>query len=460
MKRGVIIIAGIVLLIIVTVLAIVLSRSKSTTSSEITLKVWSPYNEVEAWGKLSSDFKESHPNVTLEYKYVEADDAKDYEARVVNALADGNGPDVWLIRNDWLHKHQDKLVASSDYVKWSTDKKVSEKDALKQLLGESLYNQASINDRLYSRPYSVDSLALYINDDVVGEARNDYQTKDNDEAYDTLSNYPETWGDVEEWVRLLTKKSGSTISISGIALGTVDNTYASTDIFQALLAQYGGSIYSDDLKTTAFNIAKTVDGKVVYPAQQALSLYRSFSDPASTNYSWNESMGDPLTAFAQGKVAMMVGYSSTYASLRKINKSLESVRIVSLPQVNDLDLGGKPTYFAAYYTPVVTKNSNNPALAWSLLASIDESLIDEYSTLTARPSANEVDDESTSYQGADDYGDIEVFGRQATWCAKVVTPDWQTTSNTIQEMLRQVVSGQSTTTVMDNGTELFKKYVK
>ena len=460
MKRGVIIIAGIVLLVIVTIVAIIIARSGSDTPTSTTIKVWSPYDESKAWDKLAQTYLMENTDVKLEYKYIEANDAKDYEAKVVNAIASGNGPDIWLVRNDWLLKHQTKLAPASDYVTWSDDKNTTEEDALKDIFGDNLASQNIIDGKLYGFPVAIDSLALYINTEIVRAVQDEFSEQENYAAIELISSDPKTWAELTEWVKLVNKRSGSSFSRSGIALGTVDNTYAATDIYLAMLAQYGGNLYSEDGKNVALNLAGTANGSTVFPAQQALALYSSFAKADSANYSWNSSMGDPVTAFAQGKVAAIIGYSSMYNQIRQVNKKLESIKVLSLPQVKDLDLGGDRIDYAAYYTATVSKTSNNPAIAWEFLKSLDTTVVDEYAKASLKPTTNQLDITNESKSLSTGFGQTDLFAQQVLWSAKIIKPEWQGVDQAIQDCINQiVVQNQSIVTAIDNATDKLKKVI-
>ncbi|HUD20722.1 MAG TPA: extracellular solute-binding protein [Candidatus Saccharimonadales bacterium] len=458
MKRGVVIIIGVVLLVIVGIVAIVIGRSGSSTkSTTTTLKVWSPYDESKAWDALTAKYTTDNPNVKIEFKYVDATDAKDYEAKVVNAIAAGNGPDIWLIRNDWLPKHQTKLVPSTSYVKWSTSKSVTETQAINNLFGQNLAAQNSLDGQLYGYPISVDSLALYINQDVIRATENDLGNQNRSADSDTVGTTPTTWADVAKISQLITKKSGGTITRSGIALGTTGNTYAATDILSAMLAQYSGKLYTDDHKDVAINLANVTAGVSSFPGQQALGLFTSFATPGNANYTWNSSLGDPVQAFASNKLAMIIGYSTLANQIKAANKDLTDVKVVALPQVADLDLGGDPVDLAAYYTAVVPKTSANPKLAWQLLNSLGGSDLNAYAKESGRPVLSQTDLTNPNKKPSGNFGETTLFADQVAWAANLYQPEWQGVAATLQDSINQVLQGQSISTAIDNAAAGLKK---
>src|SRR5687767_532320 len=112
MNRRVLLIFGLLAAVIVVFGLIVLlsSRGGTGTTAATTLKIWSPFDEGGIYQTMAAPFLTANSNVKLEFRHIQAENAKDYEAKVVDAIASGKGPDIWLIRNDWLPKHQPKLI--------------------------------------------------------------------------------------------------------------------------------------------------------------------------------------------------------------------------------------------------------------------------------------------------------------------------------------------------------------
>ncbi|GAI11114.1 unnamed protein product, partial [marine sediment metagenome] len=113
--KKVLIIAGAALglIVIILVIVIVLTRGKKDTedktqypSGDVTLIYWQLFDDEEALEPIIKEYQEKHKNVTI--KYVKKDSAE-YETELINSLAGGSGPDLFMIKNDWLPKHQDKL---------------------------------------------------------------------------------------------------------------------------------------------------------------------------------------------------------------------------------------------------------------------------------------------------------------------------------------------------------------
>ncbi len=439
MKRGVLLIIGVVFLVLFGLLIFLFARSGSKeTAANPVVKIWAPFDEKKIYDEMSKTFLEENPNVSIEYRYIEAADAKDYEAKVVDAIASGTGPDIWLIRTDWLPKHAPKLVTMPEGLGWTSNKKETEKDALDRIFSSGVITQNSFGGAVYGLPLAVDSLALFIGDTAINNVKRELVDA-GDDRHQTLQGYPKTWAELETWVRLITKKNKGAITRPAIALGTVSNTYAATDVYAAMLQQFGGAVYNTPTEV-ALHLALG-DGTV--PATRALDLYSSFSNPSHPNYTWNTTLGDPVQKFAAEELPFLIGYSSLEPVLLRLNSKLEDVGVLPLPQAREIVLPtDERTDFAAYWTHTVPRSSNNQELAWRYL----ERLVSQenqsyYSSKTLKPGFLNQSQEDLADIKAKDFGDTTVFSRQAFNAKPLLKPDWQFIDATLQTMLEAVRTG-------------------
>jgi len=462
MKRGLIfaLVGLLVIAVIVVIVSALSNSSKNKTPIDNTLTIWSPFDEEKVYQEISAEFLAENPDVKLSFKYIEANDSKEYEAKVVDAIAAGTGPDIWLIRNDWLPKHESKLTSSKSYVSWSKDSKQTELEAASSYFGSAITGQNSRNGELFTTPLSVDSLALYINTKVVSETSRDYDDAGNSTAVDQLSALPVTWDGVQQWSRLLTKKDNrGAITKSGIALGTSVNSYAPVDTLITLLTQYSGSLFTEDEKSVAIHLIKVVDGANKTPGAQALDLLTSFAKPTHENYTWNAGLGDPIKAFVDGRLAMFIGYSSAQSQIRALNKNFEDVKILPLPQVADPAVSNKRADGAYYWTQGVSKFSNKPSLAWTYLKALT-SQVKKYSKLTGKPvpDSGEV---VTIKLSPTTLGDMGLYSQQVIFATTPFKKDWQGVDEIVQDMLNQaLLPNQSTQSVVDSAAARLKDQVK
>lgn len=460
MKRGLVFaLIGVVVLAIIVVLVVALTGSKTSTTTDNTLTIWSPFDEGDIYKQISEEYLTDNPTVKLSFKYIPATDAKDYESKVVDAIAGGVGPDIWLIRTDWLAKHQSKLIPSTKYISLSKTKQ-TEAEAAQTYFGANIANQNIRDGALFGFPLAVDSLALFINTKVVNDTINALSENNSAEA-EKLNSSPITWDELTTWSRMMTKKdSRGNISVAGLSLGTTGNTYAPVDTYLGMLAQLGGSLFTDDQKGVGLHLVKVIDGKNQTPGLQALSTFSSFARAGDPNYSWNATMGDPVSAFVNNKLAMMLGYSTLSKDIQRAKKDFDTVKIVPLPQVSDPAITNKRVDAANYWTHVVSKVSNKPATAWAYLQTLGGTGSQKYAQLTGKPSFTQARDVSIKLSTTS-LGDTDLFAQQASFALSVYKPDWQTSDEIIQDMLNQaLISGQSLQSAVDSAAERLKALIK
>lgn len=289
------------------------------------LEVWGLFDDRDAFNDLIENYKRLNPNVVeVEYKKLMPDT---YKKDVIEALASGQGPDIFLIQNTWAPGFADKIVpAPAEILNEKTFR-----ENFVDVAAADFLNQSSI----YAVPLSVDSLALYYNKDLFNQAG--------------LTAPPRDWNEFVEDSKLLTKVNNfGEIIQSGAAMGTANNINRAADIVSLLMLQTKAEMV--DVQSGRAKFDQTVQGDV--PGENALSFYAQFAKSSSATYSWNFGMHYSLDAFAEGTLAMMINYSwhmDTIASKApKLNFAAAPV-----PQ-----LGGEKISYANYWGYAVAKNKN------------------------------------------------------------------------------------------------------
>lgn len=338
-------------------------EQKVDTAKQGTLTIWGVFDDSAIWQPIIKEFNKTYPNIKVIYS---KKNYADYEASLIDAIASGSGPDILNLHNDWLPKHKSKLEPAN--------KDVISADAFQEAFIPVAFDDFVDDGKVYGVPITSDSLALYYNQDLF-QAASIYQE-------------PKTWNDVLAYSKLLTKKVAgdpSSLSTGGIAFGAADNVARANDILLALMLQTGTTMSSKDHRTFTFNqFYKDQTGTPQYPGTNALNFYTAFANPTKDAYAWNADMGNSVDAFAQGKVAMMVGYSYSAPVIEKANPSL-NYKIVALPQ-----LKGAPETItlANYWGWSVSKASGNKDVAWQFLRFLSTNVnAQQYIVATGRPSA-------------------------------------------------------------------------
>ncbi|OGY60392.1 MAG: hypothetical protein A3B23_01780 [Candidatus Colwellbacteria bacterium RIFCSPLOWO2_01_FULL_48_10] len=165
---------------------------------------------------------------------------------------------------------------------------------------------------------------------------------------------------------------------AAIALGSSEDFVVnSTDILTSIMMQVG--VQMVDAST----------GKVSFYSQkglQALKFYADFADPLSPNYAWDDSIGNSIDAFAQGKTAMAFLYSSQLPAVRARNPLLmPNVGVLPLPQFNQ----DSSANLASFWAMAVSNRVSNYAAAWNFInfAATDRSAASSYVSSTGNPPA-------------------------------------------------------------------------
>jgi len=399
-----IIIGGFLFLLVGLPLLFASCGKKETPSEEvsapkketITLRIWNLYDEEKAFRGTIDRFKSKYRdqyNIIIDYKTFTNEEK--YEELLIDAMAAGNGPDIFAMHHSWLPKHKNKIFPAPEslitpemyrdtFVKVVFDRMIdTDEDGLEQVYGVPMY---------------VDTLALYYNKNIFELIKPEAKTK------------PEkTWEGIKAQSRAISEPDQSLdrFKRSGIAMGRADNIRHAIDILQMIMAQEKVQLYDDEGNIILHKTQKTPSGRKGKFMRNALSLYTSFDTGwESLHESWNEFItakhpkDKELGAFVRQKTAMIFGYSGMYNELKELIKEydkenpirIKDIGIIEAPQIlSDEERGENefPVYLANFYPLTVSKHSEHPDLAWEFL--LDASGADGYSDynkiIPGRPTA-------------------------------------------------------------------------
>ncbi|MEI8096562.1 MAG: extracellular solute-binding protein [Candidatus Moraniibacteriota bacterium] len=295
------------------------TKNTAPQAYKVKLEVWGVVDDTDAYGELLTQYKKINPYVSdIVYRKFQAET---YKEDVINALAAGNGPDIFMIRNAWRSAFEDKIVPMPN------------SGAAEKFYRDSFIDVVSsdfIKDgQIYAAPLSVDSLGLYYNKDLFNAAG--------------ITAPPTTWEEVLTDLNKLNRIDQlGNITQSAIALGTAYNMNRPADILMALMLQKGSSIENSMNGTMDINDEAS---------RKAFEFYNQFSDIRLGTYSWNPRLHYSTDAFSEGTVGMILDYSWRYDELKKKNSKF-NFGVAPLPQFTD----GVPANFANYCGFVVAKN--------------------------------------------------------------------------------------------------------
>jgi ABC-type glycerol-3-phosphate transport system substrate-binding protein len=375
------------------------------------LTVWGvmPQDQFETLYKAASVSQNKYINVT----YVEKDPST-FDNDFVEALADGVGPDVVILREDSLYKNRDRLL-TIPYTSYS------QRTFMDTFTQETQMFLSP--DGVTALPLYVDPLVLYWNRDIFTNA--------------LTAQPPQYWDELYALTGKMTvKDSSADISQATIPFGEWDNVTNAKEILSLLFLQAGTPIVSYD--TTQKKYISVLDqqfGQLVAPAESALNFYTQFSNPTSAYYSWNRALPSSLNFFLSGQLAMYVGEASELFSIQQKNPNL-NFDVTNIPQ----DRGGaNKTDFAHIYATAIVKQSKSVAGAFTFITSLTEP-----AALTALSAVNNLPParlDLLSQTPTDPYRVI--FYNGALISRAFVDPDPAQTSSIFGDMINSIVSGQS-----------------
>jgi ABC-type glycerol-3-phosphate transport system substrate-binding protein len=242
-------------------------------------------------------------------------DAATYRTDLVNAMAAGTGPDVFVVSQEDLGAFQDKIAV----IPYSA---VSQQTYLSSYIDEG---QLFLTSRgALALPFSIDPLVMYWNKDMFSTAG--------------IAGAPQYWSDVITQTPTLTKLDGSSnVKQSAVALGAWSNINNAKAVLSALFMQAGDYITTRSSDRLVATIGSTPPGAQEPPGESALRFYTEFSDPSKTTYSWNRSLKSAADAFTGGQLAMYFGFAGEYPTLLARNPNL-NIGVALLPQLKGSSL--------------------------------------------------------------------------------------------------------------------------
>lgn len=312
-------IIGVIMLVLVGVLAYTLfaiftkTPPPVNTNSQKTITFWGRSVEAEQMKPIIDEFEASNPKIKVVYdKQVETNYREKLSTRLdlsnVAAL-----PDIAEINEEWVDDLSSFLLPVTDQTILSryTELSLENNSAITIEKGKSKTNT-------YAVPYRFNSLALAYNKKYITEYLQENKLSDID--FNTLD-----WSSLLTRTRALTKTKvtkdaqtrNETIDIlrGGIAIGSPKTVTNADKIFQLLLIQNNANIYNATL--SKFELGSKFD--------EVLRFYTNFNVNTGV---WNDSLGNDVTSFTQGKVAMMLLKSEDIDQVESLNPNLEFVTVL------------------------------------------------------------------------------------------------------------------------------------
>ena len=260
------------------------------------------------WGTLPADqmadvlnkFNVDAKTYSISYEEMPEDRFEDI---LVNALANGEGPDMILTNYKTILSQKQRI---SPYPLTSfpvNDYKNAYID------GASIF---LTGDGILAFPVTVEPMMMFVNRDIISK--------------NGLATVPAYWDDLLSVTPKITKRdqNGSFTSY-GVGLGSMTNVVHAKEIIMSLVESLGQNPVSVD-NNGALHFSGNVplsEQSVVLPLRESLKLFTQFSDPNKESYSWNNYTGmTDLDAFSAGKLALYFGYSGENKDIIAKNERL------------------------------------------------------------------------------------------------------------------------------------------
>ena len=337
--------------------------------------------------------------------------AGSYESTMLNAMASGAAPDLFLVTQEQLGQFSDKIIT----IPYGT---VSQSQFTSSFVDEGqlfLTPQGSL-----ALPFMIDPLVMYWNRDLFGSAG--------------IASAPVYWNDFLTLApKMYSANSSQNITRSAVALGAWSNVAHAKEILSTLFIQAGEPIISRNAQGALIPVfGNTPSNTAGNPAESALRFYTEFGNPSKTTYSWNRSLPRSDEAFIAGSLGVYFGFASEYRTLGERNPNLRFA-VAVMPQ---LQVGSKSTYgkITALAIPRAARNVAGAAsVAQKLTGASAAAALAAY---TGMPSARRDVVLDTSASSVSD-----VFAQSALIARGWVDPSQRETDAVFKTMIESVVSG-------------------
>lgn len=356
-----------------------LSTEQQAAIQPVQLEYWTVFNDVEQLQQFANAYKQQRPYVSINIRQVRYEE---FDQLFTNALADDVQPDMVSMHPRWLRKYASRLSpmpasvnVASIQVKGELRKEtiVTQQQmplptprAVATNFVKTVPEDVTVDGVVYGLPLALDTLALYYNKDLLDKAG--------------VPLPPTTWGELLEAVKKSTKVDASgKITQSGITIGSGTNVDHASDILVMLMMQNGVKVTNGQAVTFADKLADNIE---THPSREALRFYTDFARPTKEAYTWNETLGNSLDAFAAGRSVFYIGYGFDHDRIRAKAPQM-NLEIIPVPQLNQ----GSPVNVANYWIESVVKKSAHQNEAWDFIRFMTTpDNIKVYTDKTKRPS--------------------------------------------------------------------------
>ncbi len=373
--------AGVIFVLLILILTGILPGLKKRDPRlgiKTDLEFWGIFDKADAYQGAIAAFQKTYPGVTVNYRGFT--NVAEYESALLDALAAGRGPDIFMIRSSALSREINKIVPVP-----ST--KFSLLD-LRNLFPRVVEADFTQKGAIFALPLSIDTLALFYNQDHFDQK--------------AITSPPKTW---EEFEAVIPK-------LKGIA------TDQAPDLLSLLMLQAGTRMISEDGSRATFASREGED---------AFNFY--------TKFAWPNFRG-ALDAFSREDISIIFEYARGRERIKAKNPFL-NFRISDIPQPKQAE---KAIAYSNYWGYSVARQSRKQNLAWDFILTLttNKDVARSYLTLTENPPAlrSLINENLATPQ-------LDVFARQALIARSWPQVEPNAISQIFSEMISSVISGNT-----------------
>lgn len=301
------------------------AATSSAGGAAVTLRysIWSGTQQA-AMEQLAAEFKKTHPNIDVK---VELTPSAQYWTKLEAAATGGSLPDVITMDAGNFVKYASNGIISP------IGDKIKSEGVDTGRFPTQLVNLYTYNNNIYGLPRNYNLIGLYYNKSMFDAAGITYP----DASWD--------WNKLREVAKKLTDPAKG---VWGFAADGSDQTG-----FWNVIYQNGGTVISDDLKTSGYDKPETIE---------ALKFWSDFANVDKSSPTFQQlTETNAQNLFQSGKVAMMFGGDWTAIDFAKNAYTKDKVDVAPLPK------GKKNAVILHGSSNVINAKTAHPAEAWEFV---------------------------------------------------------------------------------------------
>lgn len=372
--------------------------------------------QVEMWGTLPSGlvnesllaFNDANDK-TMSVTYTQKKPIT-YDTDILEALAAGIGPDIFIVDHDSIIKNKNKIFV------WPFTSFSERGFRDRFTVGGEIFLESG---GVVGIPVLIDPLVMYWNRGMF--------------ANKGIVNPPKDWTEFQEDAKQFTSiDSKGGIVFSGAAMGEFSNVKNAKEILSMLLLQSGEPITVKN--GSGYDVVLGDNSATAQATQNAVSFFSGFSNVRLNTYSWNSAQPQSDDAFASGNLAMYFGMGSEVKKIKEKNPHLD-FDIAPVPQLNQ----NSQATFGRFYAMVVPASNKQPANSMNAaIALMDSDVVKNFASGGDYAPARK-DLLAQRQTGAYD----AVIYKSAVQSYAWLDPNPQQTYSIFKEMVQSILSGRS-----------------